>query len=95
MRDSAGACSALLTACAHAVLQVLGLLVRHATFIAEELAQTGVVEILTDALKDKMEKVRYGCLRGALLAAALLDACAAACARRRACDMRACSEPLA
>uniref|UniRef100_A0A7S3R0S0 Protein kinase domain-containing protein n=2 Tax=Dunaliella TaxID=3044 RepID=A0A7S3R0S0_DUNTE len=37
---------------------VLGLLVRHATFIAEELAQTGVVEILTDALKDKMEKVR-------------------------------------
>jgi L-aminopeptidase/D-esterase-like protein len=40
--------------------QVLGLLVRHATFIAEELAQTGVVEILTDALKDKMEKVRCG-----------------------------------
>ena len=37
---------------------MLGLLVRHATFIAEELAQTGVVEILTDALKDKMEKVR-------------------------------------
>jgi len=39
------------------------LLVRHATFIAEELAQTGVVEILTDALKDKMERVRWGLKR--------------------------------
>ncbi len=30
---------------------VLGLLVRHATYITEELSQTGVVEILTEALK--------------------------------------------
>ena len=37
---------------------VLGLLVRHATYIAEELAQTGVIEILTEALKDKNERVR-------------------------------------
>ncbi|GFH10851.1 protein kinase domain-containing protein [Haematococcus lacustris] len=37
---------------------VLGLLVRHATFIAEELAQTGVIDILTEALKDKNERVR-------------------------------------
>ena len=37
---------------------VLGLLVRHATYIAEELAQTSVIEILTEALKDKSEKVR-------------------------------------
>ena len=32
-------------------LSVLGLLVRHATYIAEELAQTSVVEVLTEALK--------------------------------------------
>ncbi len=37
---------------------VLGLLVRHATYIAEELAQTGVMEILTEALRDKNERVR-------------------------------------
>ncbi|KIY93390.1 hypothetical protein MNEG_14572 [Monoraphidium neglectum] len=37
---------------------VLGLLVRHATFIAEELAATQVVEILTEALRDKNERVR-------------------------------------
>eukprot|EP00798_Chlamydomonas_sp_ICE-L_P014436 gene14436-20443_t len=37
---------------------VLGLLVRHATFITEELSQTGVVEILVEALKDKNERVR-------------------------------------
>lgn len=37
---------------------VLGLLVRHATYIAEELAQTGVIEVLTEALKDKNERVR-------------------------------------
>lgn len=28
-----------------------GLLVRHATYIAEELASTGVVEVLSEALK--------------------------------------------
>ncbi|GFR42705.1 hypothetical protein Agub_g3628 [Astrephomene gubernaculifera] len=37
---------------------VLGLLVRHATFITEELAGTGVVELLSEALKDKNERVR-------------------------------------
>eukprot|EP00878_Enallax_costatus_P024327 GHUV01025960.1.p1 GENE.GHUV01025960.1~~GHUV01025960.1.p1 ORF type:complete len:809 (+),score=245.85 GHUV01025960.1:581-3007(+) len=37
---------------------VLGLLVRHATYIADELASTQLVEILTEALKDKQERVR-------------------------------------
>ena len=37
---------------------VLGLLVRHATFISEELGSTQVVETLTEALKDKNERVR-------------------------------------
>jgi serine/threonine-protein kinase ULK4 len=37
---------------------VLGLLVRHATFIAEELASTQVVAILTEALGDANERVR-------------------------------------
>lgn len=37
---------------------VLGLLVRHATYIADELAGTQLVEILTEALKDKQERVR-------------------------------------
>jgi serine/threonine-protein kinase ULK4 len=37
---------------------VLGLLVRHATFISEELGSTQVVEVLTEALKDKNERVR-------------------------------------
>lgn len=36
----------------------LGLLVRHATYIADELATTGVIEVLTEALKDKNERVR-------------------------------------
>jgi serine/threonine-protein kinase ULK4 len=38
---------------------VLGLLVRHATFIADELAATGVVDTLVDALKDRNERVRW------------------------------------
>jgi serine/threonine-protein kinase ULK4 len=37
---------------------VLGLLVRHATFISEELASTQVVDILTEALRDKNERIR-------------------------------------
>lgn len=37
---------------------VLGLLIRHATYISEELAQTQVIEVLTEALKDKNERVR-------------------------------------
>jgi serine/threonine-protein kinase ULK4 len=37
---------------------VLGLLVRHATYIADELAGTQLVEILTEALRDKSERVR-------------------------------------
>lgn len=37
---------------------VLGLLVRHATYIADELAGTQLVEILTEALRDRSERVR-------------------------------------
>ncbi|KAK9809997.1 hypothetical protein WJX72_003108 [[Myrmecia] bisecta] len=37
---------------------VVGLLVRHATYIADELAATGVVEVLAEALRDKNERVR-------------------------------------
>lgn len=40
---------------------VLGLLVRHATYIADELAGTQLVEILTEALRDKSERVRRRC----------------------------------
>ncbi|KAL3147840.1 hypothetical protein ABBQ32_002563 [Trebouxia sp. C0010 RCD-2024] len=36
----------------------LGLLVRHATYITDELATTGVIDVLTEALKDKNERVR-------------------------------------
>eukprot|EP00873_Tetraselmis_striata_P032905 jgi/Tetstr1/453169/TSEL_040186.t1 len=37
---------------------VIGLLVRHATFIADELAATGVLEVLAETLRDKNERVR-------------------------------------
>ncbi|KAJ7536033.1 hypothetical protein O6H91_12G054500 [Diphasiastrum complanatum] len=37
---------------------VIGLLIRHATLIAEELATSGIVTVLTEALRDKQEKVR-------------------------------------
>jgi serine/threonine-protein kinase ULK4 len=37
---------------------VLGLLIRHATFIADELASTHLVQILTEALSDINERVR-------------------------------------
>jgi serine/threonine-protein kinase ULK4 len=37
---------------------VLGLLVRHATFIADELASTHLVQVLTEALGDSNERVR-------------------------------------
>lgn len=37
---------------------VLGLLIRHATFVSEDLTQTGIVDILTEALQDKNERVR-------------------------------------
>lgn len=43
---------------------VLGLLVRHATYIADELAGTQLVEILTEALRDKNERVRRRCEHG-------------------------------
>jgi hypothetical protein len=41
---------------------VLGLLIRHATFIADELAGTNLVQILSEALSDINERVRrrYG-----------------------------------
>ena len=37
---------------------VMGLLLRHATYISEELASSGVVTVLTECLKDKNERVR-------------------------------------
>jgi len=41
---------------------VLGLLIRHATFIADELASTQLVQILTEALSDSNERVRRRCV---------------------------------
>lgn len=35
---------------------VLGLLIRHATYISEELAQTSVIEVLTEALKVRVAR---------------------------------------
>ncbi len=40
---------------------VLGLLVRHATYISDELAGTQLVPILAEALADKNERVRRRC----------------------------------
>ena len=37
---------------------VIGRLVRHATYIADELAATGVLEVVAEALKDPAERVR-------------------------------------
>ena len=37
---------------------VMGLLLRHATYITEELASSGIVTVLTECLKDKNERVR-------------------------------------
>ena len=37
---------------------VIGLLIRHATFITDDLAATGVVDVLADTLKDKTVQVR-------------------------------------
>lgn len=37
---------------------VLGLLIRHATYISDELAATQLVVILTEALSDNSERVR-------------------------------------
>jgi len=37
---------------------VIGLLVRHATYIADELANTGVLDALAETLRDKNERVR-------------------------------------
>ena len=36
----------------------MGLLLRHATYITEELAASGVVTVLTECLRDKNERVR-------------------------------------
>lgn len=36
---------------------VMGLLIRHATLIEEELAGSGVVAVLTETLRDKQDKV--------------------------------------
>ena len=37
---------------------VMGLLLRHATYVTEELAASGVVAVLTECLKDANERVR-------------------------------------
>ncbi|KAL2644142.1 hypothetical protein R1flu_011729 [Riccia fluitans] len=37
---------------------VMGLLVRHATLIEDELAGSGIINVLTETLRDKQEKVR-------------------------------------
>lgn len=37
---------------------VMGLLIRHATLIEDEVASTGIISVLTDGLRDKQEKVR-------------------------------------
>uniref|UniRef100_A0A7I4CYJ5 Protein kinase domain-containing protein n=1 Tax=Physcomitrium patens TaxID=3218 RepID=A0A7I4CYJ5_PHYPA len=37
---------------------VMGLLIRHATLIEEELAGSGIVAVLTETLRDKQDKVR-------------------------------------
>ena len=37
---------------------VIGLLIRHATFITDDLAATGVVDVLADTLRDKTVQVR-------------------------------------
>ena len=36
---------------------VMGLLIRHATLIEEELASSGIVAVLTETLRDKQDKV--------------------------------------
>ena len=37
---------------------VMGILLRHATFIADELASSGIIEALTDTLRDRDERLR-------------------------------------
>ena len=37
---------------------VIGKLIRHATYIADELAGTGILDVLSEVLKDKSERVR-------------------------------------
>ncbi|KAK9856467.1 hypothetical protein WJX84_005420 [Apatococcus fuscideae] len=37
---------------------VLGLLVRHATYIADELSQSGIIDVLAEGLRDENERVR-------------------------------------
>lgn len=39
---------------------VMGLLIRHATLIEEELAGSGIVAVLTETLRDKQDKVIVG-----------------------------------
>lgn len=40
------------------LVSVMGLLIRHATIIEDEVASSGIVSVLSDALRDKQEKVR-------------------------------------
>eukprot|EP01018_Ginkgo_biloba_P014851 Gb_33195 [translate_table: standard] len=40
------------------LVSVMGLLIRHATLIEDEVASSGIISVLTDGLRDKQEKVR-------------------------------------
>ncbi|KAH9315049.1 hypothetical protein KI387_023676, partial [Taxus chinensis] len=40
------------------LVSVMGLLIRHATIIEDEVGSSGIISVLTDALRDKQEKVR-------------------------------------
>ncbi|CAI0466638.1 unnamed protein product [Linum tenue] len=41
---------------------LIGLLIRHATFIEDDLANSGILSSLTDGLRDRQEKVRRFCM---------------------------------
>ncbi|XP_008796195.1 serine/threonine-protein kinase RUNKEL [Phoenix dactylifera] len=40
------------------IASVMGLLIRHSTFIEADLANSGIVNVLTDGLRDKHDKIR-------------------------------------
>jgi hypothetical protein len=58
---------------------VLGLLIRHATYIADELAQTSVVEILTEALKVSPRCPRSSSLQPPCLLPFFFSPCSTGC----------------
>ncbi|XP_057538880.1 serine/threonine-protein kinase RUNKEL [Amaranthus tricolor] len=40
------------------IVSLIGLLIRHSTYIQDDLANSGIVSVLTDSLRDRQEKVR-------------------------------------